>query len=134
VADWGGKVAAWFAGVTVASATLAALIAATAKQPFHGWLRAVFIILVIIAGVSFIMLLLTGPRAAWAAWRNRKAVGLGPDRRSQAAVTGGNVINTVNGGVQYGPVLQGGDFTGLTLGPRAATPTLDPGEDRDSSS
>lgn len=82
--DWGGKVAAWFAGVTAASAALAALIAATDKQPFHGWLRVAFIILVIIAGISFIVLLLTGLRAAWAAWRNRKAASRGPARRPQS--------------------------------------------------
>jgi hypothetical protein len=60
----GRGVAAWFEGVAAARATLAALIAATAKQASHGWLRVLFIILVVIAGVSFIVLLLTGPRAA----------------------------------------------------------------------
>jgi hypothetical protein len=35
VVDWGGKVAAWFAGVAAASATLAALIAATANADFR---------------------------------------------------------------------------------------------------
>ena len=243
--DWGGKVAAWFAGVAAASATLAALIAATAKQPFHGWLRVLFIILVIIAGVSFIVLLLTGPRAAWAAWRNRKAAGRGPARRPQSGdvvdatinpaeprspnlqrlrglalegrvmrarlpepdrrglvllpadlmrrfegwkgevaetlqpwpeclaqfrgapaygvsllesdrkcteiehrtkileeivrgleerpkVSGGDVASTISGGTQYGPVVQGRDFTDLTFSAGPATPTPDPGKDRDS--
>jgi hypothetical protein len=60
MADWGGKVAAWFAGV-----------AQTAKEPLHGWLRTLFVALVVIAVVSFVALLLTGPRALWAAWRNR---------------------------------------------------------------
>lgn len=129
--DWGGKVAAWFAGVTAASATLAALIAATAKQPFHGWLLVVFIVLVIIAGVSFIVLLLTGPRAAWAAWRSRKAAVRGPACQPQVAATVGDVTNTVSGGVQYGTVVQGRDFTGLTFGAGRATPDPDP--DRDSS-
>lgn len=243
--DWGGKVAAWFAGVAAASATLAALIAATAKQPFHGWLRVLFIILVIIAGVSFIVLLLTGPRAAWAAWRNRKAAGRGPARRPRSRdavddtinpaeprspdlqhlrglalegrvmrarlpephrrglvllpadlmrrfegwkgevaealqpwpeclaqfrgapaygvsllessrkcteiehrtkvleeivrgleerprVSGGDVTSTIRGGTQYGPVVQGRDFTDLTFSAGPATPAPDPGKDRDS--
>jgi hypothetical protein len=95
VVDWGGKVAAWFAGVAAASATLAALIAATAKQPFHGGLRVLFIILVIIAGVSFIVLLLTGPRAAWAAWRNPKAADRGPARRPQSGDAVDDTINPV---------------------------------------
>jgi MFS family permease len=72
VVDWGGKVAAWFAAVATVSAALAALIAGTAKQPLHGGLHILFIILVIIAAVSFAMLLLTGPRAVWAWWRNRR--------------------------------------------------------------
>lgn len=82
--DWGGKVAAWFAGVTVAGAGLAALIATTAKQPLHGWLRVVFIILVIIASMSFVVLLMTGPRAAWAAWRNPKTADRGQTRQPQS--------------------------------------------------
>lgn len=243
--DWGGKVAAWFAGVSAASAALAALIAATAKQPFHGWLHVLFIILVIIAAISFTVLLLTGVRAAWAAWRNRKAANRSPARRPQFGnavddsikpaeprspdlqhlrglalegkamrarlperhrrglvllpadlmsrfegwkgevtealrpwpeclaqfhgalacglsllepdrncteiehrtkfveeitrglgerfqVSGGDVTSTIIGGTQYGPVLQGRDFTGLTFSAEPATPTPDPGKDRDS--
>jgi hypothetical protein len=244
VVDWGGKVAAWFTGVAVVSATLAALIAATAKQPFRGWLHVVFIILVIIAGVSGIILLLTGPRAAWAAWRNRRAADLGPARgprsgdgvdvttspteprppdlqhlrglvlegrvmrarlpeprkrglvllpadlmrrfeswkgevaealqpwpeylaqfRGEPAygvsllepnrrcteiehrtkvleeivrglgegprASGGDVTSAINGGTQYGPVVQGRDFTGLTFGVGPARPTPDPSKGRD---
>jgi hypothetical protein len=46
------------------------------------------------------------------------------ERASQVQVSG-NVANTVSGGTQYGPVLQGRDFTGLTFGSpatRAAQP------------
>jgi hypothetical protein len=71
MADWGGKVAAWFTGVAAVSAALAALVAQTAKQPLHGRMRDLFIVLVVAAAVSFVVLLLTGPRALWAAWRNR---------------------------------------------------------------
>jgi hypothetical protein len=110
VVDWGGKVAAWFAGVAAASATLAALIAATAKQPFHGWMRVLFITLVIIAGVSFIVLLLTGLRAAWAAWRNWKASGRGPARRAQS---GDAVDDTINPAEPRSPDLQ--HLRGLAL-------------------
>ena len=93
-----------------------------------------FIILVIIAGVSFVVPLLTGPRAAWAAWRNRKAAGRGPARQPQVMVTGQDVTSTVSGGVQYGPVLQGRDFTGLSFGTASALPGPDSGAGRDSSS
>ena len=43
------------------------------------------------------------------------------DQASQVRV-GGDVANTVSGGTQYGPVLQGRDFTGLTF----ATPPVPP--------
>lgn len=43
---------------------------------------------------------------------------------------GRDVTNTVSGGIQYGPVLQGRDFSGLTFGspavPRSAPPAPDP--------
>jgi len=71
VVDWGGKVAAWFGGVTAAAAALAGLISATAKPPLHGLPLLGFIILIVIAMVSFLGLLFTGPRAAWTAWRSR---------------------------------------------------------------
>jgi hypothetical protein len=58
---------------------LATLIATTAKQPFHGWLRVVFIILVTIAVISFILLLLTGASAVWVASRNRRDRSIAPD-------------------------------------------------------
>lgn len=74
--DWGGKIAAWFAGVAAASAGLAALVAQAAKEPLHGGTRDLFTALVVIAALSFLALLLTGPRAAWVTWRNRENVGI----------------------------------------------------------
>ena len=43
----------------------------------------------------------------------------------------GNVTNTISGGTQYGPVLQGRDFTGLSFGAVAAVqpPTRPPSQD-----
>ncbi len=72
VIDWGGKVAAWFGGVAAASTALAALVAQTAEQPLDGRMRALFIALVVIASVSFVALLLTGPRALLSARRCRR--------------------------------------------------------------
>lgn len=40
----------------------------------------------------------------------------------------GNVRNTISGGNQYGPVLQGRDFTGLTFGAAPTPPTSRPGD------
>jgi hypothetical protein len=34
----------------------------------------------------------------------------------------GNITNTISGGTQYGPMLQGRDFTGLTFGATPAPP------------
>jgi hypothetical protein len=73
MADWGGKIAAWFAAVAGVSTALAALIATAAKLPLHGRLRDLFIALIVIAAVSFIALVLTGPRALYGAWRSRHA-------------------------------------------------------------
>jgi hypothetical protein len=43
--------------------------------------------------------------------------------QAQQVDISGNVTNTVSGGNQYGPVLQGRDFTGLTFGtPTSASP------------
>ncbi len=46
---------------------------------------------------------------------------------SQVQVSG-DVTNTISGGIQHGPVLQGRDFTGLTFGTPAAPapPASDP--------
>ena len=38
----------------------------------------------------------------------------------------GNVTNTVSGGTQQGPVVQGRDFTNITFGAAPATPPLPP--------
>jgi hypothetical protein len=40
----------------------------------------------------------------------------------------GSVTNTISGGVQHGPVLQGRDFTGLTFGAAPAAPSPRPGD------
>ena len=71
--DWGGKVAAWFGAVAAGSAALAALIIAKV-QHLHGWPHVAFVALVVIASVSFVGLLLTGPPTAWKAWRNRRRI------------------------------------------------------------
>jgi hypothetical protein len=44
--------------------------------------------------------------AAW--WEQARQVRLGDD-----------VSNTISGGIQYGPVLQGRDFTGVSIGTQA---------------
>jgi hypothetical protein len=38
----------------------------------------------------------------------------------------GNVTNTISGGSQYGPVLQGRDFTGITFGAAPPLPASPP--------
>lgn len=45
--------------------------------------------------------------------------------QAQQIQVAGNVANTVSGGTQYGPVLQGRDFTGLTFGVSASAPPSD---------
>jgi hypothetical protein len=72
VVDWGGKIAAWFAGVTAGSAALAALILAKPTTPLHGPPRFWFIVLVVIAAVSLVALLLIGLRAVLTPWRARR--------------------------------------------------------------
>ena len=44
---------------------------------------------------------------------------------------GGNVTNSISGGNQYGPVLQGQNFSGLTFGPPAVPPPAAPTPDLD---
>ena len=45
-------------------------------------------------------------------------------------VSSGNVTNTISGGTQQGPVLQGRDFRGLTFGAaQAAPPPVPPPRD-----
>jgi hypothetical protein len=63
----------WFGGVVAASGGLALLVEGTAKQPMRGAVHIVFTGLIVIAAVSFIALLLTGPFALWSAWRRRQA-------------------------------------------------------------
>ena len=72
VTDWGGKVAAWFAGVSGVSAALAGVVWQSAKQPMNGPVSDLFVGLVAIGAASFLMLLLTGPSAVWSAWRSRR--------------------------------------------------------------
>ncbi len=38
----------------------------------------------------------------------------------------GNVTNTISGGMQHGPVLQGRDFSNITFGVAPATPPVPP--------
>jgi hypothetical protein len=38
----------------------------------------------------------------------------------------GNVVNTISGGTQQGPVLQGRDFSNITFGVAPATPPVQP--------
>jgi hypothetical protein len=50
------------------------------------------------------------------------------DQASQIRA-GGNVISTISGGTQHGPVLQGRDFTGLTFGSSAVPSPGPAGQD-----
>lgn len=65
--DWGGRVAAWLGAVAVAGAGLAVLFA----QASRGLVHDLFIALVVVSIAAFVGLVLTGPRAAWVAWRRR---------------------------------------------------------------
>jgi hypothetical protein len=47
------------------------------------------------------------------------------EQASQVHVSG-DVTNTVSGGTQYGPVLQGRDFTGLTFTSPTPPPAVNP--------
>ena len=60
------------------SAALAALVAQTAPPPLHGRVRGLFVVLIIIAAMSFVTLLFTGPRALWVTWCSRKAAAPSP--------------------------------------------------------
>ncbi|WP_435845975.1 hypothetical protein [Streptomyces huasconensis] len=46
-------------------------------------------------------------------------------QRAQAGSGGGNVHNSVSGGAQNGPVLQGRDFSALTFNMTRTTPPSD---------
>lgn len=63
----------WFAAVAMVSAALGALILQVeVGKPLHGLMQTLFVVLVVIAGASFGVTLLTGVRALWATGRNRK--------------------------------------------------------------
>jgi hypothetical protein len=49
------------------------------------------------------------------------------------APLGITVTNTISGGTQYGPVLQGQNFSGITFGAAPTQPPTSPPGDRDSS-
>jgi hypothetical protein len=53
------------------------------------------------------------------------------EQASQIRIGGEDVANTVSGGSQYGPVLQGRDFTDLTFGSPVVAPAP-PAPDRES--
>jgi hypothetical protein len=61
----------------------------------------------------------------------RKALQDWWEQASQIRVGGEDVANTVSGGIQYGPVLQGRDFIGLTFG-SPVPPPIPPAPDRES--
>ena len=44
----------------------------------------------------------------------------------RASLNIGDVTNTISGGTQYGPVLQGRDFSNITFGTPPATPPVPP--------
>lgn len=73
MADWGGKVAAWFGVVAAAGGTLAVLVGQTGGQPSRWWAHLAFVALFIISVGAFLMLLLTGVPSLWFAWHGRKA-------------------------------------------------------------
>jgi hypothetical protein len=92
------------AGELSGEAELAALEAAPADQT-----KAVTLATLLLARAS------TDPGFDWALreWWDQAA----PVREKT-----GSVSNVISGGNQYGPVLQGRDFTGLTFGTAATTP------------
>jgi hypothetical protein len=48
------------------------------------------------------------------------------DQAGPVRVSIGNVANTISGGTQHGPVLQGRDFTNITFGAAPAPPPVPP--------
>jgi len=65
---------------------------------------------------------LSGALAARAAADPEFASGLASWRRHASTFPEGPVINTVSGGVQYGSVVQGRDFSGITFKSPATPP------------
>jgi hypothetical protein len=79
-----------------------------------------------------VLAILVAVAAWWAPW-DADSRGADDVRREQAPATGkqtGNVANAISGGTFNGPVLQGGDFTGLTFGASPDAPATRP-EDPD---
>jgi len=50
------------------------------------------------------------------------------ERAAPVREKAGSVTNTISGGTQHGPVLQGRDFTGLTFGAAPPAPASRPGD------
>ncbi|MDX3775894.1 hypothetical protein PV720_00320 [Streptomyces europaeiscabiei] len=65
---------------------------------------------------------LSGALAARAAVDPEFAAALGSWRGRIPALAEGSVTNTVSGGTQYGPVIQGRDFSGITFNSPTAPP------------
>jgi hypothetical protein len=65
---------------------------------------------------------LSGVLAARAAVDPEFAAALDSWRGQVPALVEGSVTNTVSGGTQYGPVVQGRDFSGITFNSPAAPP------------
>ncbi|MCX4763901.1 hypothetical protein OG562_23645 [Streptomyces sp. NBC_01275] len=65
---------------------------------------------------------LSGALAARAAVDPEFAAALDSWRGRIPALTEGSVTNTVSGGAQYGPVIQGRDFSGITFNSAAVPP------------
>jgi hypothetical protein len=51
------------------------------------------------------------------------------DQAAPVRASLGNVMNTISGGTQHGPVLQGRDFSNITFGAAPAAPPPSPRED-----
>jgi hypothetical protein len=65
---------------------------------------------------------LSGALAARAAVDPEFATALDSWRRQAPALPEGSVTNTISGGTQYGPVIQGRDFSGITFNSPPAPP------------
>ncbi|MFL4907580.1 hypothetical protein ACJ6WF_31365 [Streptomyces sp. MMS24-I2-30] len=65
---------------------------------------------------------LSSALAARAAVDPEFAAALGSWHRQAPALPEGSVTNTISGGTQYGPVVQGRDFSGITFNSSQAPP------------
>lgn len=70
--DWGGKTAAWCAGVTAGCSAFAVLIALS-PQPWPGWRHDLYDGLIVVGSLSLIALLCTGPPALISAYGNSRS-------------------------------------------------------------